>query len=338
MNSRWSRSVVAAAIVLALSTPAMAQFDGPPPGGFGGGVHGGPGGPGGPGGFGGGPGGPGARSLTVAEVPVHVLAIELNLTDDQKSKIESTEKDIQSQRRDLFGSPGERPDPDQMQANFEKMRALDKSAQAKVEAILTSDQQAEVKPLLKSLGTLRPVDIPIELYSDLKLTDDQKSDIADLAASNRKAMQAAFSQGRDGGFDQVRTAMDNVRTKTDAKLKTILTEKQYDLIEAYRQKHPRRTFGGPGGPGGGNMPPPPGGFGGGVGGPGADNGGGPGRQWARNGQDGPGGPAPEDDVMGPPPGVGFGGPGGDDGPPPPGSYNKQTGIGAAADRRPPLCG
>ena len=315
MISRWSKPAVAAAIALtmaALSTPVMAQFDGPPPGG-GGGFHGGPGGPGGPGGFRGGPGGgPMGRTLTVADVPVHVLAVELSLTDDQKTKIADIKKSIDSQRRDLFGTPGERPDPDTMQENFQKMRDLDKSATTKVEAVLSSSQQDDLKPLLKSLGTLRGVNIPIELYSDLKLTDDEKSAIADLSASNKKAMQAAFSQGRDGGFDSVRTAMDNVRTKTDTKLKSILTDKQYALIEAFKAKHPRRGFGGPGGPGGGGFGGGPGG--GGPGGPGGGFGGGPGG----GGPGGDGGPGPNDD-MGPPPGGG--GPGGDNMPPPPGGFD-----------------
>jgi hypothetical protein len=260
------------------------------------------------------------RSTSAADIPVHVLAIELNLTSAQKSKIETIENDVDTQRRSMF-SAGNRPDPQSMGAMFQKMRTLNETASAKVEAVLTPTQRQSLKPLLASIGSVRSVGIPVELYSDLKLSSAQKSQIDGLAASNRQAMQAAFSQGQGGGdFDAMRTRMQSMRTHTDARLKKILTAHQYTLIEQYRKKHPRRGFGGPGRGFGGPGMPPPGGFGGPRDGrgPGFGGGGNPGdRQSADNGNNAPDdnpGPPPPGDNMGPPPGGG----GGDDMPPPPG--------------------
>jgi len=300
MKCRFSMAGISLTLMALFASAAFSNAnaqgpgDGPPGGGP---PRGGPGqgrpGFGGPGrpGFG------GPRTISVVDVPVTLLASELKLSTAQTAKIAQIQKDARQQRRDSmprFGGPGSdpanRPDPATMMA---KMRSMDKATTSSIEAVLTAGQKKALPALIKQMDTMRKAGIPAEVYSDLKLTADQKQQMTAIAAA--------------APADQPGTGREGMR-QTREKLMAVLTSDQHATLDAYMKAHPRRGFGGrrgPGGPGGPDGFGRPGGSGGGRGGPG-------------DGPDGAGGPPPPDGAGGPPPPDDNGPPPPDDnGPPPP---------------------
>lgn len=75
----------------------------------------------------------------------------LKLTADQKSKIQSISEEADKDRRELFTSagfaPGQRPDPEKMQAVQKKVAAVSKEAFEEAEKSLTSEQKDAWKEL-----------------------------------------------------------------------------------------------------------------------------------------------------------------------------------------------
>ena len=280
---------------------------GPPPGGG----FGGPGGPGrgGRGGRGGGRMGFGGMGRpTAATVPVSAMVSALKLTDDQQTQIAAIQKDFAATRKSLMPPPppggpqGERPDPQAMRANMEKMRTAETKAENDIKALLTDDQKEALPALLKEVGDLQAAGIPTEILGTLKLTSAQKTKILAINKSQQETMRSEMDAARQSGdFSGMREKMQTMQKATHDKVMAVLTETQKQAIADWEKANPRpRGFGGPGGRGGF------GGRGGGFGGPGGPGGpdGGPGGP-PPGGGDGPGGPPPGGDGNPPPP------PGGD---------------------------
>jgi hypothetical protein len=68
------------------------------------------------------------------------------------------------------------------------------------------------------------------LAVQLSLSAEQKAKVLDVFKASDSTRQAAF-QEHQGDRDAMRAAMDSIRTSTDAKMKTILTEDQYTKYE-----------------------------------------------------------------------------------------------------------
>ncbi len=76
----------------------------------------------------------------LAEKPV---ADQLNLTADQRTKVEAIIRDDATERRSLFqGGGGDR------EAMFEKMQAMRKQTDGKILAVLTDDQKKKWQELV----------------------------------------------------------------------------------------------------------------------------------------------------------------------------------------------
>lgn len=242
----------------------------PPDGGFGG--PGGPGGPGGRGGFGGpgGPGGPGGfggrgmmggqRNLTLSQVPASALSSALTLNATQKTKVQSIQDKLKTQREAAMPrpgqNPGERPDPETMRAAFDKLRQTEEKANKDIEALLTTEQKSKVSATLKSFNALREVGIPLDVYAELKLTAAQKQQLQDIAKAAQPQRPAEGSEPGQGGRPP---RVD--RRALQEKAMAVLTDEQKKTLDAWMEAHPRPQ-GGPGGRGGFGGPGRPGGFGG----------------------------------------------------------------------------
>jgi hypothetical protein len=305
-------------------------FGGGPGGPGGPGFPGGPGGPGGQGGQGfrpqgqmppmGPPMGPPVE-ISAATVPVTLLIDGLKLSDEQEVKVRGILDKLRDDRRALLPGPGGQggpsgprgnagqsapggpggpgmmpPDPEAMRAQMDKVRAREKKAAGDVEAVLNGDQKKKLGDLLKDANLLRDAGLPIEVAPSLKLTDEQRTKLKALAPTEKERPQQPPAPGQFGqpGEGPRGGGMGNPqgnRREVTRKALAILTDAQREVVEKYRQEHPRPQMpggqGGPGGPGGQGMPGgpgQPGGFGGGPGGPGGF--GGP----ERPGPGGPGGP------------------------------------------------
>jgi Spy/CpxP family protein refolding chaperone len=191
-------SVVMALVTMALSGIAMAQNDAPRQGRRGGRMGG---------------------RVSVATVPVAALASALNLTADQKTKITAIQSKYQAESKALRPTPGGAPDPSSRQ----KMRDLTQQTTTEIEAVLTDAQKAKVPDLLKEMGMLRGIGIPLEAVGELKLTEDQKTKLADIAKQTAEKMQGLAPEARREGMQE---AMKDAREKamsllTDAQKKTL---------------------------------------------------------------------------------------------------------------------
>jgi hypothetical protein len=192
----------------------------------------------------------------------------LNLSDSQVSRISAIQQQLQEQRRNMMPAPGQRPDgpPDReaMEANRENMHSLEQKAASEIEAVLTAEQRSALPELMKILNVLGRAGVFPELIGDLKLTAEQKRQLAALPAPPPPPRR-----GGEGGVPPSRDAMDQNRQQANEQVMRILTAEQKKIVEAFRQSRPGRRPGpGDGGrpprPGGGGYdgPPPGGGYGG----------------------------------------------------------------------------
>lgn len=168
----------------------------------------------------------GQRGVSLATIPIDALDAAIKLKADQKTKIQAIQDKLRTDSQAFRPQPGSPPDP----ANRDKMRELNQKAIADIQAILTTEQKDKLKTTMAEMGTLRSVGIPLALAGSLKLSDDQKKKIADVAKEIREKMQNG-GQGVDR-----RALMQEGRTKVEA----ILTADQKAAIEKYNKEHPRQ--------------------------------------------------------------------------------------------------
>ena len=169
----------------------------------------------------------GTRGVSLATVPVVALSAALKLTDEQKTKITAIHDKYAEDAKALRPAPGAQPDP----ANREKRRELTNKANADIEAVLNDEQKAKLKDVLQEMGMLRSAGIPLELVGDLKLTDDQKKQMAAIMADTQEKMRGLSPEDRRA---KGREMMQEARTKMEA----VLTDEQKAMIEKYRKEHP----------------------------------------------------------------------------------------------------
>lgn len=165
---------------------------------------------GGRGGMGGGMGGP---AQIVASPAVQD---EIKLTDDQKAKLKDWGKDYMAKAmekmkdlRDL--SPEERTT---------KMAEMNKDVYKELATVLDEKQVKRVKQISYQAQGMRAFSSP-EVQDAVKLTDDQKAKVKDIADEQQKDMRELFSGGRP---DQ--TKMAALQKEGMEKVTKVLTDDQ----------------------------------------------------------------------------------------------------------------
>ena len=127
------------------------------------------------------------------------------------------------------------------------------AASKKIEALLTVKQKALVPSVLKDASSLRSVGIPLDTYGELKLTDTQKSKLAEIAQKTQATMRSAFQKAQQSGdFQSIRETMQQSRETTRSAVEKVLTESQNKVVETFMKSRMRQ------GQGEGAPPPPPG--------------------------------------------------------------------------------
>lgn len=160
------------ALVLVVSAPVLAQTGA---GAAGGGRRGQGQGRGGRGG------------ATVATIPAETLNYLLTLKDDQKTKIADIQKKLATDRKDATGDRA-------------KIGELNTKATEEINALLTTEQKDKLKehmPVLSLLAQSRA--IPLAALPAVKLTDDQKTKIKDLAKETQDKIAALPQADRRTG-------------------------------------------------------------------------------------------------------------------------------------------
>ena len=157
----------------------------------------------------------GGRTVSLAIMPVSAIDAVVKLKDDQKTKIEGI---LDKLKEDDKAAAGDRP----------KMQELSKKANEDILAILTDEQKEALKKETPMLGLLsRTKAIPLGVFADLKLTDDQKSKIEDAAKDAQAKM-------RDAKGD--RAAQQTIQSDFKAKVEGFLTDDQKKMIAEHPDK------------------------------------------------------------------------------------------------------
>jgi len=247
-----SRLFLVGCILMAAAPLSMAQGGrGGAGGGPGGGGRGGWGG-----GFGGGMGGGGLFSLTqITEVQA-----ELKIDEDQKKELESIAKEMGEARRALMPAPadGGRPDMTKMRELMPKMADIQTKFEGKLEEVLDPKQMDRLLGLFVQRDEIRTLSNAM-VAAKLKITDEQKAELAKIEKAAGEAMMSAFAGGGGGGAGgDMREKFQAMRKENEEKTMSVLTAEQKKTMEDMKGpkfEFPQRGFGGPGGPGGGRTRP-----------------------------------------------------------------------------------
>ena len=217
--------------------------------------QGGPGGPGGPGGGGGGFGF--ARNPTQAVEQLQTQVKELNLSDEQKSKLDAIFKEQSEQAKTLSAEVENL----QGRERAQKMMPFMRDMREKVMGVLTDEQKQTLRKNMVSRMAKQSTERYRRATADLGLSEDQKGKIdAVLADAEKKMIEAAPADGPLGGGAAAGGGQGggrggpfgDINRDTREKVSAILTDEQKPKFEeAMRPRGGPAGQGAPGGQGGG---------------------------------------------------------------------------------------
>ena len=226
------------------------------------------GGRGGAGMFGGGMfGGGGQNQLFLLRNPE--VQKDLELSDEQKENAEKLLASYGEDQREAmeklgvdFGALRELPDAERekkMKEMGDAQAKVNEKYQAKLSELLKPEQSKRLKQI--SVQAAGPMALRNdEIVKTLKLSDEQKQDIAKIMDESAQSMRRGFGQGgQEGGDVDFQARMEQMRKANearDAKILAVLTEEQQKQLDELKGKPfdvaaLRQGFGGPGGGRGG---------------------------------------------------------------------------------------
>lgn len=182
--------------------------------------------------------------LSLATVPVDMLAKELKLTDEQKTAITAAQTKQRTDMQAARQAPADGSQPDR-QAIGAKMQEINRTANKEIEAVLKDDQKADAAALVKNLQTLQTLRIPYQTYSDLKLTAEQKTKLGTMAADAAKEQAARMQEIQEarqaGDQNKLQELMQAMRGngQPDEKTLAVLTADQKEIVTKYIKDNPR---------------------------------------------------------------------------------------------------
>lgn len=174
----------------------------------------------------------GAQRVSVAAIPPSVLKDPLKLTPQQMESITRIHNKLVEETRALRPQAGGQPDREAMRENMQKLRDLNQKATQEIQALLTDEQKAKLPEVLREMGQLRSMGVPLEALAELKLTAEQKSRMLALGAEYQKKLQALSPQERQ-------TARREIMQEARAKMAEILTAEQRAVAQKYQQRNRR---------------------------------------------------------------------------------------------------
>ncbi len=182
---------------------------------------------GGAGRFGGGRGG---MAMLLRMKPVQD---EVKLSADQREKVTKIADDAMEAMRDSFSNLRD-ASPEERREAMEKFAKQSGETDKKITEILKPEQAARVKELSLQLRGVGALSDP-EVATALKLTDDQKTKLADMAAANRPA-SGQRGGGGAGASDEDRAARAKARAEREAKTLEVLTADQREQFSKMQGK------------------------------------------------------------------------------------------------------
>ena len=160
---------------------------------------------------------------------------QLNLTDEQKSEMKTINDDFKQQMTDLKKSE----DKITVTEWKSKMATIRKDHHEKVDKVLTDDQKASLKKMMREhrgfMGHHGRRGLE-QMKKDLNLTDDQ----VNALKKNHEAMAQKFKAIRDDKSlteDQKKAEVQQFKHDQHENLKSILTPEQLQKLEQQKQQH-----------------------------------------------------------------------------------------------------
>lgn len=161
----------------------------------------------------------------------------LNLTEEQKTKMKTLNEDFRKQSEEL-----RKQDNITVKESREKMEAMRKDQQAKFQSILTSEQKVQMQKdkearsaKVKEYGKKREA----KMKEELNLTEEQSAKMA----QNRKANMEKVKAIRENGSlsdEQKKVQVRELMKKQKESMKSILTEEQLQKMKENRKDHGKR--------------------------------------------------------------------------------------------------
>jgi Spy/CpxP family protein refolding chaperone len=173
------------------------------------------------------------RGVSLAQIPLSALDAAVHLSADQKSKIGAIHTKLQSELQNLLPTPGTPPEPGAMREALQKRAELNRKASQEIESLLTSEQKAKLPELIRKLTLMRAAGIPLMVYDELKLTNDQIKKIIDIGETAQKQMREALSSGDRNKFREI-------RREAQQKTLNVLTAEQKEILQKFSPMRPRR--------------------------------------------------------------------------------------------------
>lgn len=159
-----------------------------------------------------------------------VVAKDLDLSTEQKESLTKLGDEARKQRTELRDSL---KDASQEERRA-KMSAAEKEIDGKVDAVLNEKQRARLKEIKLQVRGASALTQP-EIADALKLTDEQKTKLADLAKERRDASRAAF-QDASGDRAAAREKLATLNKESNSKMQAVLTTEQAEQFEKMQGK------------------------------------------------------------------------------------------------------
>ena len=188
---------------------------------------------------------------------------DLELVDDQKTKIKETSDKAQAAMREMRMGMQDLA-PEERQAKMEemgkKMQAQQEELKKVIESTLLPNQLKRLKEIALQVAGSQALNDK-QIQDDLKLTADQVAKIKTIGEESMKKIQDLFAGGGDpqSAFQK----MPEIRQETEKQIVAVLTDEQKASLEKMKGQKleiptselgrgGRGGMGGPGGPGRGN--------------------------------------------------------------------------------------
>jgi Spy/CpxP family protein refolding chaperone len=180
--------------------------------------------------------------LNLAAMPVETLDALVKLTPEQKTKFTAIHDKFLKDREALGGGRpgGQGPGGQQAQpgqpgqtrsaanpANREKLQEMGKAANDQALALLTDAQKEKLKGAGKDIALARSLRVPYPILAELKLTDAQKTKIADISREAQEKTRALSGEDR-------RTKGREIMTESRDKILALLDATQKATLEKNR--------------------------------------------------------------------------------------------------------
>lgn len=163
---------------------------------------------------------------------------DVALTDEQKDKLAKIREDAQAEMQERMQSSGFQPggpapSEEQMKKFREEMQKFQDAQEAKVNAVITADQQKRLLEIFVQLNGASAITNKT-VQKGLGLHEDQLAKIKSLQDKQQAANREIFQKMRDGELDrsEMRPLMDKNNKILKDELAKVLTEDQQKKLKS----------------------------------------------------------------------------------------------------------